>query len=314
MAQPTGTFSTYQARGIREDLSDMIYNISPTETPFFSGCKKGSADNTFTEWQIDSLAATNVNNATIEGDDATLQTSAPTTRAGNYCQISTKTAVVTGTQEAVKKAGRTKEMAFQIAKRTKEMKRDMETILLANQAYAVGSDTVARRLGSVLSYIRTNSDNGVGGANPAGAIQGATTRTDGTTRAFTETQLKNVLQQCWVQGGNPSVIMVSGSNKQVASTFTGGATRFDDSQDRKVYAAVDVYASDFGDLKIIPNRFQRARDALILDMDYWEVAFLRNTQTFPLAKTGDTEKNQILAEYTLRSKQEAASGIVADLT
>jgi len=312
MAQPTNTYSTYAIKGIREDLSDMIYTISPTETPFFSGCKKGTADNTYTEWQTDALAAANTGNAAIEGDDATLQASVPTARIGNYCQISTKTAVVSGTAEAVKKAGRNKEMAYQIAKRTKELKRDMEAIMLSNQAYAVGSDSVSRKLGSVLAYIRTNSDLGATGANPTGTV-GSTTRTDGTARAFTETQLKNVLQQCWTQGGNPSVVMVSGTNKQVASTFTGGATRFDDSQDRKLYAAVDVYASDFGDLKIIPNRFQRTRDALVLDMDYWEVGFLRPTQTFPLAKTGDTEKNQILGEYTLKSLQEASSGIVADL-
>lgn len=313
MSQPTGTYSTYQMKGIREDLSDMIYNISPTETPFFSAVKKGTADNTYTEWQTDSLASADTTNAAIEGDDPTIQAGVPTARIGNYCQISTKTASVTGTAEAVKKAGRAKEMAYQIAKKTKELKRDMEAILCANQAYVVGSDTVARKTATLGALIRTNTDIGATGANPTGTV-GSTARTDGTQRAFTETLLKNVLQECWTNGGNPTMVMVGGTQKQTASTFTGGATRFDDSQDRKVYAAVDVYASDFGDLKIVPNRFQRSRDAWVLDLDYWEIGFLRPVHTFPLAKTGDTEKNEILGEYTLKALQEASSGLVADLS
>lgn len=312
MAQPTNTFSTFNAIGIREDLSDMIANISPTETPFFSAAKKGTAESTFTEWQTDSLAAVDTANAVIEGDDATLDAVVATARRGNYTQISDKTATISGTEEAVKKAGRSKEMAYQISKKTKELKRDMEGIFLSNQARAVGSNTVARRLGSVLSWIATNTNFGATGADPVG--DGTNARTDGTIRAFTEVQLKDVLQKCWTQGGDPTVIMVGGNNKQVASTFTAGSTRFDQSEDKRLTAAVDVYVSDFGTLKIVPNRFMRARDALVLDMDYWEVAYLRPVKTWPLAKTGDTEKNQILGEYTLKSWQQAASGIVADLS
>lgn len=313
MGQPANTFSAYLAVGLREDLSDMIANISPTETPFFSAAKKGTAEATFTEWQTDSLAAVDTNNAVIEGDDATLDAVVPTARRGNYTQISDKTAVISGTEEAVKKAGRSKEMAYQIAKKTKELKRDMEGIFLSNQARAAGTNnSVARKLGSVLSWIATNTDIGGGvGANPTG--DGTNVRTDGTQRAFLESMLKNVLQQCWVSGGDPTIVMVGGANKQVVSSFTGNSTRFDVGEDKSLTAAVDVYISDFGKLKIVPNRFMRARDALVLDMDYWEVAYLRPVKTWPLAKTGDTEKNQILGEYTLKSWQQAASGIVADL-
>lgn len=312
MAAPTNTFQTYAAKGIREDLSDIIANISPTQTPFFSAADKGTAENTYTEWQTDELAAVDSNNAVIEGDDATLDAVSPTVRVGNYTQISDKTAVVSGTQEAVKKAGRTKEMAYQIAKKTKEMKRDVETILLSNQTRVVGNSTTARKIAPVLSWIATNTSVGATGANPTG--DGTNARTDGTQRAFTETLLKTVLQGCFTEGGDPTLIMVGPANKQVASGFTGGATKFDKAEDETLYAAFDVYKSDFGTLKIVPNRFQRNRDAFVLDMDYWSVLYLRKPQTYPLAKTGDTEKNQLIAEWTLKSKQQKASGLVADLT
>lgn len=290
----------------------MIYNISPTETPFVTACKKQSASNTLTEWQTDALAAASTTNAVIEGDDATLDAVTATVRRGNYTQILDKTAVITGTLEAVKKAGRAKEMAYQIAKKTKELKRDLEATMLANQARVVGDDTTARKFGAVLSWITTNTSIGAGGANPTG--DGTDARTDGTQRAFTETILKDVIQKVWTEGGDPTILMVGAFNKQAASAFTGGSTRFDKSEDKELVAAVDVYVSDFATLKIVPNRFMRARDALVLDMDYWAIANLRPTSTWPLAKNGDTEKNQILMECTLISSNEKASGIAADLT
>lgn len=313
MAVPSNTVQTYASVGIREDLSDMIYNISPTETPFFSACPKTDADSTYTEWQTDALAAADTDNAVVEGDDATLDAVVATARLGNYTQISDKTASISGTQEAVKKAGRAKEMAYQIAKKTKELKRDIESIIVGtNQARAAGNAATARRAATLLSWIATNDDFGAGGASPV--TIGSTTRTDGTQRAFTEALLKSVLQLVFTSGGNPTMLMVGPAQKQVVSTFTGGATKFDRSEDEKLYAAFDIYKSDFGTLKAVPNRFQRNRDAFVLDMDYWAIAYLRKTATWPLAKTGDTEKNQILSEWTLIAKQEAASGLVADLT
>lgn len=314
MTQPTNSFSTYDAVGIREDLSDFIYDVSPTETPFLTMCKKVKASNTNHEWQTDSLASASATNAVIEGDDATTDASSSTTRLGNYTQISDKVARVTGTQEAVNKAGRGKEMAYQMVKRGKELKRDMESSLTANNAKVQGTDTTARELAGLGSWVKTNVDmSGAGSpANPAGT--GADARTDGTQRVFTESQLKTVLAACFNSGGDPDTIMVNAFNKQKFSGFTGSSTRMDKGEDKKLVAAIDVYVSDFGTLKVVPNRFQRGRDAWVLEKNYWAVAYLRNMKTIPLAKTGDTERNQIICEYTLESRNEAASGLIADLT
>jgi hypothetical protein len=312
MTQPTNTFDSYSAIGNREDLSDIIYNISPTDTPFLNGCAKTKATGVLHEWQTDALAAA-ADNKAIEGDDATGTGSTATVRRSNYCQISDKVPVITGTQEAVLKAGRKSEMAYQLAKMGKEIKRDMENALVGlNNARVAGNSSTARELASVQSYIHTNVDKASDGSNPTG--DGTNARTDGTQRAFTETLFKNVLQQAWTSGGNPDTIMVGAFNKRVLSGFTGNATRLDKAEDKKLYASVDVYVSDFGEHKLVPNRFLRTRDALVLDMEYWKIAYLRPFTTTDLAKTGDTEKKQLIVEYTLEACNEAASGIVADLT
>lgn len=316
MAQPSNTFSSYDAVGNREDLIDRIYSISPTETPFLTGVGRTKATATYHEWQTDSLAAAAAN-AVIEGDEATTDASAATTRLGNYTQIMDKVARTTGTQEAVNKAGRKSEMAHQLAKRSQELKRDLEFALVGvNNAKVAGDDSTAREMASVQSWIATNTDKSTGGTvagvDPTG--DGTDARTDGDQRAFTEDMLKTVVQGCWNEGGNPTVLMVGAHNKQVVSGFTGGATRFDKSEDKKLNAAIDVYVSDFGELKIVPNRFMRARDALVLDMSMWKVAYLRPFVTKDLARTGDSERKQILVEATLQASQEAASGIIADLT
>lgn len=313
MAQATNTFDTYDAVGIREDLQDVIYSISPTETPFMSSAAREQVKNTFHEWQTDSLAAAVTNNAVIEGDEATLDASTATARIGNYTQIMDKTVVITGTQEAVDKAGRASELAYQIAKKSKELKRDIESTLLTNQARAAGSSSAARTFGSMGAWIATNSNKASDGTDPT-ASDGSDARNDGTQRALTEDMLKDVIKGTWNAGGNPSVIMVGPFNKQKISGFTGGNTRFDASEDKTLYTSIDVYSSDFGDLEVVPNRFSRDRDALVLDMDYWSVGFLRDFTMHELSKTGDAEKRQILAELTLISRNEGASGGVFDLT
>lgn len=313
MTQATNTFDTYDAVGIREDLQDVIYSISPTETPFMSAAAREQVKNTFHEWQTDSLAAAVTNNAVIEGDEATLDASTATSRIGNYTQIMDKTVVITGTQEAVDKAGRASELAYQIAKKSKELKRDIESTLLTNQARAVGSSSAARTFASMGAWIATNSNKASDGTDPT-ASDGSDARNDGTQRALTEDMLKDVIKGTWNAGGNPSVIMVGPFNKQKISGFTGGNTRFDASEDKTLYTSIDVYSSDFGDLEVVPNRFSRDRDALVLDMDYWSVGFLRDFTMHELSKTGDAEKRQILAELTLISRNEGASGGVFDLT
>jgi hypothetical protein len=312
MAQPSNTFSTYDAIGIREDLTDVIYNVDPTETPFFQMAAKNKATNTFHEWQTDTLAAASSSNQVIEGNDTTVAASSPTVRLGNYCEIAEKSARISGTEESVTKAGRNNEMAYQVVKRTKELRRDMESSLLANKVRNAGSDTVARQLAGVPVWYTSNTDAGSGGSDGDGL--GTTARTDGTQRAFTEDQLKTVLASAWDNGGDPDCIMVGSFNKQKISGFTGGSTRFDKSEDKKLIAAIDVYVSDFGDLKVIPNRFQRARDAHILQKDMWAVSFLRPVKNKALAITGDSEARLINTEFTMESRNQQASGLVADLT
>jgi hypothetical protein len=198
-----------------------------------------------------------------------------------------------------------------------ELKRDMEAILVGtNQAKNAGNASTARTTASVLSWLKTNTSKGGGGGADPSAADGTGTRTDGTQRAFTEANLKTVLQSIWNAGGKPDTIMTGGFNKQVFSTFTGRATQVEDTKGRKIVAAVDVYESDFGTLKIVPNRFQRARDVLVLQMEMWAIAYLngRRMVSIPLARTGDSERRQMLSEYALVARNEKSSGGVFDLT
>ena len=313
MAQVTGTYSTYDAKGEREDLADIIYNISPTDTPFMSGIGKSKATAVFHEWQTDALAAAASDNYQIEGDEIAFSAPSATTRIGNRTQISRKSVIVSGTLDSVSKAGRNNELAYQISKASKELKRDMETSLTANQAPVTGDDSTARRLAGIESWIKTNSDKGGGsGADPT--TSGTNARTDGTQRAFTEAQLKDVIKKCWDEGGDPSMVMLGSFNKQILSGFTGGSTRFDPAENKRLVAAVDVYESDFGAMTVVPNRFQRARDVFVLQPDMFATAFLRDFQLMDLAKTGDATKQALLAEYTLVSKNEKASGAIFDVT
>jgi len=314
MAQPSNTFATNDMKGIREDLSDIIYDVSPVETPFQNSVPRVEATNTTHEWQVDSLAAA-ATNAVIEGDDATTDASSATTRLSNNMQISDKVARVTGTGRAVNTAGRADELDYQMLKRARELRRDQEKVLLENQAKVTGNDTTARQLGAIGSWITTNDDFASDGGSPT-AADGTDARTDGTQRAFTEDQLKTVLKLVFDEGGQPDLLMVGPFNRQVASSFSDGRTVLQRAEDEKLNDTFNVYASDFGELKIVPNRFQRARDALVLQSDMWAVAFLpgRNMVTTDLAKTGDTDRRQILSEYTLESRNEKASGMVADLT
>jgi hypothetical protein len=312
-------YNRYEAVGAREDLSDVIYNISPTDTPIMSSIGKTKATGVYHEWQTDSLAASTTANALVEGADASAADLSPTTRIGNYTQIVGKTIQVSGTLEAVDKAGRKSEKAYQLAKASAEIKRDIETIITANQGQAVGtSNSTARKMGSLLSYIKTNtSKNGtsVTGVDPT--TIGVSTRTDGSTRTFTETILKDVISKVFVSGGTPSALFVSPALKQVVSGFAGlAAQRYQvpTSGQATILAGADLYQSDFGVLQIVPNRFMRTRDALVLDPEYAALAYLRPFQTNELAKAGDSDKTQILAELTLEVRNEAAHGGAFDLS
>ncbi len=317
MTVPSGTFQTYSAVGNREDLSDMIYRIDPTETPFTTGIDKTKASAVLHEWQTQALAAAITNNILIEGDDAAGTTVTATTRISNYTMISGKVPIVAGTQQAVDHAGRDDEMAYQEMLKGLELKRDIETYIVGtNAARSAGNATTGRAAATVLSWIKTNTSKNSTTGDPA-AADGTGSRTDAaTTRAFTEALMKGVLQNQWTQGGKPDTVMVGAFNKQQFSTFTGRASPIEETKAKKITASVDAYESDFGVLKVVANRFQRARDVFTFQMDLWALAYLngRKMLSYPLAKTGDSVKKQILSEYTLESRNEKAQGIIADCT
>ena len=324
MSQTSNTFDTFNAKGIRESLSNVIYNISPEETPFMSNIGRENVKNTFFEWQTDSLAAASTTNAQIEGDDVgTYDSTAATVRVGNYTQVSRKTLILSGTLESVDKAGRRSELAYQLAKRSAELKRDMESIMLTNQKAdggSAGTSTALRKTGSLLAFLKTNTDKGTTGADPSYTTQPNATRTDATAanlRTFSETILKSVIQKVWTAGGTPKILMVGPVNKQRVSGFQGIAEIRREVTGNKpgvIIGAADVYVSDFGAVSVVPNRFQRERDAFVLDPEYAAVAFLRPFQTVELAKTGDAEKRMIVVEWGLKVNTEAAHGLAADLT
>ena len=315
MAIVTNTFLTFSAKGIREDLTDIIYNIAPTQTPFMSSIGKSKATQTLHEWQTDSLAAAQTNNAQLQGDDiSTFDPATATSRLGNNTQILRKTVVISDTQDVVKKAGRASEVAYQVAKKLKELKRDMEATLLNNQQKSSGSSTSAPQLAGIESWIFTNNSLGATGVGPA-AADGTGLRTDGTQRAFTEALAKTVIGSIFDNSGEePDLMLLGRFNKQIASTFTGNATRMNEADTGKLFASVDVYEHDFGTLKIVPDRFQRSRSAHIVNSELWAVAFLRPVKIEDLAKTGDAEKKMIITEMTLEARNEAGSGSVSDLT
>jgi hypothetical protein len=316
MTTPANTVSTYDAIGNREDLSNIIYDISPTSTPFISGIAHTSATATNHEWQTDTLG-TAANNAVIEGEDAATTAAIATVRLGNRTQISSKVPRVTRTQRRIDSAGRGDEMSLQIMKMGKLLKNDMETAMLSNKAKVTGSESLARELAGIESWLSTNVSLGAGGVAPAGT--GADTRTAGTPRAFNESFLKTVLASCWDNGGEPDTIMVGSTIKQALSGIVNGgsagaAQRVVDGNAATVHTAIDIYVSDFGSLAVVPNRFMVQDSLLVLQMDMFAMASVTDFEETPLAKTGDSDRVQILSEYTLESRNEKASGIVADLT
>lgn len=320
MAAITNTYTRFDAKGVREDLSNVIYQISPEETPFMSNVGRENVTNTFYEWQTDDLASAITTNAQIEGDDITSFTAVTATvRLGNYTQISRKDVIIAGTLEAVDKAGRRSELSYQMAKKSAEIKRDMESTMLANQAAAAGSTSAARKSGALLAFLKTNTSEGTGGSDPSYTTIPDAARTDATTtnlRSFSEALLKDVIQKVWTEGGSPSVVMAGPVNKQNLSKMAGIAgQRFNvtGAKPSTIIGSADIYVSDFGNVSIIANRFQRERDVFVLDPEYASVAYLRPFQTVELAKTGDAEKRMLLCEWGLKIKNEKAHGAVYDL-
>ena len=317
MAIVTNTFTTFDAKGIREDLSNLITNIAPEETPYMSNIGRESISNSLFEWQTDTLASAAANKQ-LEGDDVTsFDSVTATVRLQNYAQISRKTIVLSATEETVNKAGRRSELAYQIAKRSAELKRDQEFSMLNGAVAAAGNTTTARGTASLQAFIKTNYDMQTNGANPTYTTVPTGARSDGNVRTFTETILKNVIQQVWTSGGTPKILMTGPVNKQRVSGFSGIASaRYNlNGGDRPatIIGAADIYVSDFGQVQVVPNRFQRERDAFVIDPDYAKVTMLRPYQQVELAKTGDAEKRMLIVEWGHKVLAENAHGIAADL-
>lgn len=315
------TVTTYSAtKSIREDLADIIYNISPTRTPFMSNIGRTTADQTYHEWQTDSLDAADATNARVEGADASDTSYTATNRVGNYTQISDKVINVSGTSGSVDTAGMKTIEAYLLAKRGREIKRDMEKILLANQAAVVGNSSTARKLAGFPAWLRTNvvlngltaptmssGNDGYPNAGFTGSFTGDT---------FTEAMLKSAISLLWSSGGEVKMLLTGPHNKQVVSTFAGiASTRVNVNTPKQsfIIGAADVYVSDFGNVDIVPDLFTDERFAHLVDPEYAKIAYLRPFQRNPLAKTGDSRRTQMLVEYTLEVNTELAHGTIADL-
>lgn len=315
MAQVTGTFDSYDAVGIREDLSDLITNISPEETPFYTKCRKTTARNTLVEWQTDSLRSSAAN-AHLEGDETSFDSVTATVRLNNATQIFKNAVVIADTDEGLDKAGRASEIAYTTLKIAKEQKLDIEKALFDSNA-KVNSNGSARELAGVPAWLTSNTDFGANeGADPTG--DGTDTRTDETTtlRAFDQDRFDTVMQSIWENGGNPDTVYLSAFQMNKALAFTGNNNQRSNVQagDERVIKSLAVYVTPWGTVEMLPSRENRSRDVMIIQDDMWEVATLRPTKNIELAKTGDATKRQVVTELTLCAKNEAANGGVFDCT
>lgn len=317
MTAIASTFTRHDAIGVREDLSNIISNISPTETPFLTNAKKGKIRNTTYEWQTDALASAVTSNQQIEGDDiATFPAVTPTVRMFNYAEIARKVAILSETVESVDSAGGANNMGYVVAKLGKEIKRDMESALLANKACAAGNASTARQTGGLKAWIKTNVNKAADGVLPVYTTSPSDVHTDGTNRAFLETYVKDVLQQCYTSGADTSTIMVGAFNKQAFSAFSGVVELMSNvgRAQATIVGAADTYVSDFGRLSVVPNRFQPQNSAFFIDWDHVQVNYLRPFQTVELAKTGDAKKRMLIVEYGLQVNNEKGLGLVNAIT
>lgn len=311
MGVPTNTLQTYQSSNNAENVTEIVMNIDPVDTPLLTLAKKTTAEATYTQWPIESLSAVDSANANIEGDDATVDASTTPTLVGNYTQLMDKVASVTTTQNAIRKYGVKNEMAKQMAKKSKELKRDMETTMLLNQARVVGAAGTAQKMRSLGSWLTTNDNRGASGAD--GSASAAAT--DGTQRAFTEALFRSTIVTAITNADElPSVVMAGPANRaNLSSQLSGNSTRFYELKDGTLNASISVYRSDYGPLKLVMNRFQRERDMWFINPDYIGVRTLEPMQSVDLARTGLTEKKQLWTNFTLEVSNEKAHAVLADL-
>ena len=305
MAQPN-TFDSYDAVGIREDLEDVIYDISPEETPFLHQVWQGKSELTPSTNGRRTVFALQRLTLTLKATHL-LQARTATSRLGNYTQIFKNAVNIPDTDEGLKKAGRAAEIAYQTLKTAKEQKLDIEKALFDNNARVAGNSTTARELAGAPAWLITNTDFGSGGADATG--DGTDARTDGTQAAFSQTRFDDVMQSIWEQGGNPDSVYLSAFQMNVALGFAGNNNQRSTvrAEDERVIKHMDVYVTPWGTVEFIPSRENRSRDVFIMQDDMWAVGVLRPTKNIALAKTGDSTTRQVTTELTLVCKNEKAS-------
>lgn len=306
--------SSYDQVGVKEDVSDIITNITPMKTPFQAVIGSEGIHQRVHQWQEDSLLAASATNAAIEGADAPTAVQQATVMRQNNTQILTKTAKVTGTANVTETYGRDREMAYQLGMRSSELKRDFESSLVGvNQAAVVGSDGVARSMGSYGSMVDSTVTFHLTAAN-TGSLGG----TGGVAAALYEDAIITTAQQLYIDGADPDTLMLKPADKVIVSSWkSGGAvarTQYVDNADKRISNTVDVYESDFGPLKIVMNRLLLTSTALIFQPSMWKKLVLRNWQRETLAKTGDSTNVQILGEFSLKHRNFKASGLITNLT
>lgn len=311
MAKVTNAFATYQAQANREDLSDVIYNIDPFDTPMTSAAGRRSVSNIVFDWQTESLPAVNTTGE-LEGFELSRSEGTPTVRQAGVAQIMKRDATVTGTQNAANPAGKRKEMAHQMALVGKALKRDCESVAFGTiQDEELGDDSTARATFPLPNWIVSNIDEA---GDATTAIPGTKTpRVDGTQRALTETMFNDVLQSCYENGAEPSIYIVGPHNKRVVSTFTGRSSARQMIAYNKVVNSVTIYASDFGNIKIIPSRWIRPRDSFLIDPSYYRLGYYRAYERSGLGKIGDADTEMIVTEFGLQVDNEKAHGAILDL-
>lgn len=316
MTVPSQTIQEVSRIGVREDLSDIIYDITPTDTPFLSALKRKGADNTYVEWQTDSLVAANHDNKSIQGDDVANESRPATTRVGTHTQIFKKVVGTSSTARAVKTAGRSDEHAFQIAKAGKEIKRDMEKRFLGNYASVAATASVAGETAGALAWIETNADRGASSGADGGFSAGiVAAATNGDLRDYTEALLKSAVADAWNAGGEPTMAIKSLALKQVAAGFAGLADARRETGDKKlrIIAGADVYVSDVGEISFVPDRFASTRDVLIVDPELWAIRELHGMRREKLAKTGLADREMLYTEVALQCSNEAGNAVIADV-
>lgn len=317
MTVPSNTIQAVARVGVREDLSDKIAELFPDQCPFIDSIGRSKASNTYTEWQQDALASADATNAAVQGDDTPNLSRANTSRVGTYTQIMTKVVGSSTTMEAVSKAGRRSELARELMKAGRELRTDMEARCTGNYASVAPTSSVAGKTAGALAWLTTNVDHGASTYAAGGFSAGIVgAYTPGTARAFTETQLKGVLQTAWAKGGNPKSVIMSGTKKQTAAGFAGLAVNRRETGNKKVtiVAGADVYVSDFGEVQFVPDRFCSTAAALVVDPEYWDIAVLVPMSTSDLAKTGLATRKLMETQFALRCLNEAASAAVVDLS